>query len=77
MNGSPCARRGYASLILCLHICHYIIHPRVKYQRNQAYINNVMHIQNNLSQYTGHYLMMKRKKALKSDVLISQQIVLR
>ena len=34
MNGSPCARRGYASLILCVHISHSIIHPHVKFPRN-------------------------------------------
>ena len=53
MNGSPCARKGYASLNLCLRIriCHSIIHvhPNVKYQRNQANINNVLCIQNSLS----------------------------
>ena len=49
INGSPCARRGYASIILCIRICHSIMHRHVKYQRNRANINNAMCIQNNLS----------------------------
>ena len=49
MNGSPCATRGYASLGICIHICHSIIHSHLKYQRNQANINNVISIQDILS----------------------------
>ena len=49
INGYPCARRGYASLILCLHIRHSIIHPHVKFQRNRANINIVIGIQSSLS----------------------------
>ena len=65
MNGSPCASRGYASIILCLHICHPIIHPHVKYQRNQANINNAMCIQNNLSHIHWPLFEDERKKALR------------
>ena len=70
MNGSPCTRRGYASIILCIYICHSIIRPHVKNQRNQANNNNVMCFQNSLSHYTNHYLRMKRKKVLRLEVLI-------
>ena len=49
MNGSPCAGRGYASLILCIHIRHHIGYPPVKFQRNQANINIVIGIQSNIS----------------------------
>ena len=49
MNGSPCARRGYASLILCIHIRHSIIHPYLKLQMNQANIYKVMCIPNSPS----------------------------
>ena len=49
MNDSPCTRRGYASLILCIHIRHSIIQPHVKYQKNQANIKKIICIQNSLS----------------------------
>ena len=39
MNSLPCTGRGYASLILCKHICLHIRHPHVIFQRNQANIN--------------------------------------
>ena len=38
MNGFQCARRRYASLILCIHVCHSIIHPHVKFRRNRLEI---------------------------------------
>ena len=53
MNGSPCARRKYASLISCIHICHSIIHPRVKCQRNRANISIVIGIQSSISHLVG------------------------
>ena len=49
MNCSPCAGRGYASLILCIHIRHYIRHPHIQFQRNQADINIIIDIQSNIS----------------------------
>ena len=49
VNGSPCAWRGFALLILCIHICHSMIHPHAKFQRNQGNINIVIDIQSSNS----------------------------
>ena len=49
MNSSPCARRGYASLILCIRIFYSIIRPHVKFQSNQTNINIVISIQSSLN----------------------------
>ena len=49
MNGSPCAGRGYASLIFCIHMRHHIRHPHVKFQRNQANVNIIIDIQSSIS----------------------------
>ena len=49
MNGSLCVRREYASLILCIHIWHSIIHPHKKFRSNQANINIVIGIQSGIS----------------------------
>ena len=49
MSDSPCARRRYAALILCIHIRHSIIHPHVKFQDNQTNINIIIGIQSSLS----------------------------
>ena len=71
MNGSPCARRGYASLILCIRISHSIICQHMKFQRNRANINIVIGIQSSLSHiHWPLFFRMKRKKTLRSEVLI-------
>ena len=36
-------------MILCVHICHSIIHPHVKFQRNQANMNIVIGIQSSIN----------------------------
>ena len=62
-------KRIYASLILCILICHSIIHRHMKYQRNQANINNVMCIQNSLSHI--HWPLFEGEKGERVEIGVS------
>ena len=66
MNGSPCAGRGFASLILCIHICHHIRNPLVKFQRNHANINIVIDIQSSISHL--HWTLFEDKKEERDEI---------
>ena len=66
INGSPYARRGYASLILCIRtcICHSIIHPHVKFQRNRVNINIVIGIQSSRGHIHGPLFEDEKEESL-------------
>ena len=66
MNGYQYTRKGYASLMLYVHvhILYSVIHQRLKFRRNRANINIVVGIQRSLSHIHWHIFENEQKDSV-------------